>query len=258
MKSYVHTTRGFTLVELSIVLIIVALLAGGMLMSLSAQQDIKQVAETNKTLEEAREALIGFAAARGRLPCPASSLPASTGVESPSDGSGTCNYPLNGYLPGITLGIRPTDANGFVIDAWGNPIRYAIYTNPAINSVSFPFSTQNGMKNAGLENLALSSIGPPAVERNLLFVCASATGISASSCNTAPSLINNAPVVLFSIGKNGSSSNLDETANRAGNPVFVSHTPTPANGTDPGFDDIVVWLSPNILYNRMIAAGRLP
>jgi hypothetical protein len=24
------------------------------------------------------------------------------------------------------------------------------------------------------------------------------------------------------------------------------------------FDDLVTWISPNILYNRLIAAGRLP
>ena len=47
----------------------------------------------------------------------------------------------------------------------------------------------------------------------------------------------------------------DETANGNADRVVVSHTPT--TGANE-FDDIVAWLSPNVLYNRMIAAGRLP
>jgi hypothetical protein len=30
------------------------------------------------------------------------------------------------------------------------------------------------------------------------------------------------------------------------------------NADGDATDDIMVWLSPNILYNRMIAAGKLP
>lgn len=38
--------------------------------------------------------------------------------------------------------------------------------------------------------------------------------------------------------------------------VFVSHPRSAAAGNE--FDDIVVWLSPDVLYNRMVAAGQLP
>ena len=44
----------------------------------------------------------------------------------------------------------------------------------------------------------------------------------------------------------------------AADPVFISHEPAPIDAPNGEFDDIVVWLSPNILFNRMIAAGRLP
>jgi len=68
--------RGFTLVELAIVLVIVTLLAGGMMMSLSSQMDQRARTETEQKLQEIREALIGYAAshiaADGKpyLPCP--------------------------------------------------------------------------------------------------------------------------------------------------------------------------------------------
>ncbi len=51
-------------------------------------------------------------------------------------------------------------------------------------------------------------------------------------------------------------SSADETANGDNDRVFVSHTPTPPGLNE--FDDLVIWISPNILYNRLIAAGRLP
>lgn len=52
--------RGFTLIELAIVLVIITILIGGLAMPLSAQIQARRIGETNKTLEEAREAIIGY------------------------------------------------------------------------------------------------------------------------------------------------------------------------------------------------------
>ena len=38
--------------------------------------------------------------------------------------------------------------------------------------------------------------------------------------------------------------------------VFVDRDFNNSNGSE--FDDLMGWLSPNILYNRMVAGGRLP
>jgi len=54
-------TRGFTLIELAIVLVIITILVGGLAMPLTAQIQARRIAETKKTLEEAREAIIGYA-----------------------------------------------------------------------------------------------------------------------------------------------------------------------------------------------------
>jgi hypothetical protein len=88
----------------------------------------------------------------------------------------------------------------------------------------------------------------------LLSACASSAGITGIDCGTAGILTNHAPVLLFSTGKNGASGapGADEAANLDADPVFVTHE------VAPNYDDIVIWLSPNILFNRMIAAGRLP
>ena len=54
-------SRGFTLIEMAIVLIIITILIGGLAVPLSAQIQARRIAETKKTLEEAREAIIGYA-----------------------------------------------------------------------------------------------------------------------------------------------------------------------------------------------------
>ena len=55
------TQRGFTLIELAIVLVIITILIGGLAVPLSAQIQARRIAETNRTLEEAREAIMGYA-----------------------------------------------------------------------------------------------------------------------------------------------------------------------------------------------------
>ncbi len=69
---------------------------------------------------------------------------------------------------------------------------------------------------------------------------------------------NNVPLVIFSTGQNGAvlpPASLDEQENVDGDKDFVSHDFTNTAG---GFDDLVVWLSTNVLMNRMVSTGRLP
>lgn len=216
---------GFTLVELAISFLIIALLLGGALMTLSAQNDVRVTAETQRTLQQAQEALVGFAVSQGRLPCPATA--ASGGVEAPL-GGGACTA-ASGFYPAATVGIGPAD-KGFLVDAWGHPIRYAV---TAANTNAFTTSDQ------------MRTLGANALSSDLQ-VC------SDSTCAAVNVLTKNAAALIFSTGKNYPTINAgDEAENINGDSRFVSHTP------DPNFDDIVTWLSPYTLYNRMIAAGAL-
>lgn len=254
--------RGFSLVELAIVMVIVSLLAGGLIVSLSAQMELANTAETQRRLADARLALLGYAAANGRLPCPAA--PDSTGVESPS-GGGACTNPWNGFLPAITLGLGPSNGAGYAVDAWGNPIRYAVTTvKHATYCASGCFTTTDGVKalwNA-LGVASLSGTYEPDLQ-----VCTSATGLTGSgasaTCASGQTLSNNAVAVIFSQGRNGGGTptSTDELANSPSvatslDRLFVSHTPTPAGSGE--FDDLVIWLSPNQLFSQMLSAGRLP
>ena len=141
--------KGFSLIELAIVIFVITLLLGGLLVPLSSQVEQRQISDTRKYLEEIKEALIGFAVTNGRLPCPASS--ASAGVESPS-GGGACTNSYDGFVPAVTLGLAVVDNQGFAVDPWGNRVHYAVTT-----ANSNAFTTVNGMSTTGLSEIGRAS-----------------------------------------------------------------------------------------------------
>jgi prepilin-type N-terminal cleavage/methylation domain-containing protein len=268
----IHLPRlqsGFTLAELAIVLVIVALLLGGTMAMISSQTDQRKWNDTQSRLEAARDALLGYAIANGRLPCPANST--SAGAEVPA-GGGVCGTgtPQDyyggviagvtyGLLPAVTIGYQPVDSQGFALDAWGNRIRYSI------SRVTTPVTTSANFTNAA--NLKGSGIS---VLPNDLVVCASMTGTSTGpppSCVAATNSVTNQKTVvavLISTGKNGLGQvtpGLDEAANAgltANDALFISHTPTPSTVANGEFDDQVLWIPIGTLYSKLIAAGVLP
>ena len=249
-------SSGFTLAELAIVTVIVGLLLGGLLVTLSTQLELRQNSDTQKTLEIARDALIGFAIANGRLPCPAVAvLAADTGVEAPSGGSTSivpCTAPYSGYYPAVTVGLTPTDSKGYLLDSWGSRIRYAVTTATA--GVPNIFTTANQMKTTGVSNITPTS--------PYLSVCNTATGMTtgpAAACASTAKLTDGAIAVIFSLGKNYATggTGTDEAKNLDNDRAFVSHNYAPSGATNGEFDDLMVWLSPNVLYGRLAAAGAL-
>ena len=252
-----RAARGFTLVELAVVMAIVALLLGTLMYTLSAQSEQRNFEETRRRLEAARELLLAYAIVNGRLPCPATA--ASTGDESPA-GGGACTTYYGGWLPARTIGYQVLDAQNFALDAWGNRIRYAVSSTldttvptcaaPAANH----FTTAANLKANGI------TCSP-----SDLIVCKSATGITALACGGAANQVMSQDLVaaiVFSVGKNGSTSpaggGIDEAANLNGDRVFVFHTPSPPAAANGEFDDHLVWITVGELYGKMIAAGVLP
>jgi prepilin-type N-terminal cleavage/methylation domain-containing protein len=245
---------GFTLVEMAVVLLIVGLLLGGLLPTLSSRVEQQRMSEVRKQLDEIEQALIGYALINGRLPCPASS--SSNGAESFAAGgsaaNGVCSNFYNGYAPAATLGL--VTADGYAADPWGNRIHYAV------TSWNNTYTKTNGMNAAGLANLSPSDTA-------YLQVCSTATGIGTTKCATGTALTASpgVPLVIYSTGRNGSygGTGIDETSNPNINSnnndrVFVSHPPTAASAANGEFDDIVIWLSPSILLGKMVEAGMLP
>lgn len=243
--------RGFTLVELAVALFIIALLLGSILVPLGTQVEQRQISDTQKTIEEIKEALIGFAIANRYLPCPDTT---GDGVADPTT-PGTCPS-FEGFVPWVTLNV----AQG---DAWGNRLRYRVaseFTNTPLTDGSCATSDgQLGLCDSG--NITINT---------------------RSSAKVIQALASNVVAVIISHGRNGygatstdgtarasvPAANVDEAANVDSNATFAYRTRTEASSTcsdtatPPNayceFDDIVLWVSAYTIFNRMVAAGKLP
>lgn len=253
--------QGFSLIELALGLVIVATMLSALLVPLATQIDQRRTTETEKLLAEARDALIGFAIAQGRFPCPATA--ASSGVETFSAGNsattGVCAQ-FRGYLPAVTLGLSPLDRDGYMIDGYGgdrNRLRYAV-AQQVLPSGNQAFTSAGGIQALTIGGLSTAT---PA----WLAIC-SEDSTSNTSCSTGVTLANkSAIVVVWSLGNNTTTTDAvtgrspDETENLSiddTNRVFVSRTRS--DKTNEEFDDLLLWIAPNVLINRMVSAGRLP
>lgn len=110
-KLKVTSEKGFTLIEIAIVMVIIGLLAGGgvSLMGMLSERKIRN--ESAEYLDEAKFALISYAKVNGRLPW----------ADSDNDGDEDSGI-TRGTLPYLTLVLKPRDANSRVIG-------YALNTN---------------------------------------------------------------------------------------------------------------------------------
>ena len=247
--------RGFSLVEMAIVLLIVGLLMGGLLPGLASQMEQGRITDTKATMASITDALYGYAAGhRGALPCPATL--ASAGGPDPANAgttTGLCTDPFGGFIPGRLLGLTPVNANGFVVDAWGNPIRYAVSTMASGANRAITF--ENGVHELGIANFGGFANTSPAAN-TLLSVCASSAGITPASCgSTANTTSRDAIALIYSYGPSGvPTSGPDEGRNNAvpATQFFVSHTKTDT------FDHIVQWIPKNVYLTKMLAAGVVP
>src|SRR5438034_4620919 len=129
-------SNGFSLVELAVALAIIALLIAGALIPLSTQMDVRNVADTRRSMESMREAIIGFAQANGRLPCPADGTVPAGGTDAsgrpagaeqltpatlPPPSTAACTNSF-GVVPWTTLGVPETDGWNRRFSYWVSPI----------------------------------------------------------------------------------------------------------------------------------------
>lgn len=227
--------HGFSLVELAVVLVIVALLSGGLMFGLSAQRDAAALQDARHQLDTVKEALLGFAMANGRLPCPAPANLPNTDANAGRSPAPPCDNALqHGVIPWVTLGLPETDP-------WGNRLTYFgsnRFTGALTGGAQASFTMSTGVPpdNTGLadiRNLAGSTV---AIETAAVVVSHGANGAGAYRQDGSK----------IADGVGGELENSNATQ------IFVADTPT------PGFDDQLVWISPHLLKSRLVAVGKLP
>jgi len=248
--------RGFTLVEIAIVLLIVAILLGYTVALFPVQQELKQYRQANTEIDDAIEHLIAFAQVNGRLPCPDTSAPGGTldGLED-QNGTNDCDAYF-GFLPGRTLGIvGDYDATGALLDPWGTGYGYAVSPVDTTPDGDLDLVTANGVRAEGM-----AAVVPD------LFICDDSPALGDDAdCAAAASatVMANVAAVVVSLGKDGlagasniQQENYDDFHDGSDDKVYVSASHSDVANSE--FDDVVKWVSRNLLFSRMIQAEQLP
>ena len=251
---------GFTLIELAVVLLILGLLIAAFLGPLTAQLESRARAETRAAMSQAVEALYGFAVIQRRLPCADTD---GDGLEQP--GAPRCAPGTeSGMLPWRTLGLEPGDA-------WRRYLGYRV--DPAFTQPKIPGSP---CSDAG-DDFDLCELGDL-----IVYTRGDNPATGFVEGKTQLVLVSSAAAVVVSYGANGSGGvriddgtgvpapppgHLDERENVDGDAEFVSRIYSEgAAGCDDNdeatvfceYDDMVRWVAPALLIDRMVRAGRLP
>ncbi len=224
--------RGFSLIEVALVLVVVGLALGGLMSAMGSQLENKRISDTQQALEEVKEALIGYAIINKRLPGPATS--ATNGVALTS-----CPTEVicTGYVPWATLGVPKRDA-------WAKLIRYSV--TPGFVSTDITVTPPTATKIIRTRTAGVLVTEPPSVP----VVIFSHGNANFGTTETGGVIANG-----------GGPGNLDEISNNTGGTggaagtTFIRRAPSASTAIGGEFDDLVVTLTSPILIARMSKAG---
>ena len=244
-------SHGFTLIEMTIVLVIAAIALTMGVAAFTAAMENAAHAATTKRQELIKQALMTYVAKYRRLPCP--DLPGAAANGSGDDNRSTAGNVATvcvaavGIVPYIDIGL-PREA---VLDGWDNFFTYAV-TISSDTKLDWARSTNFIPGKSG--NLTVFLRDP---------------GTSSTTVNvTAP---DNAVLVLISHGPNGfgawtsqGTANVapvagsDEATNTAGGTSFIQRDPTTNTALMNGaFDDKVTYLKPGELIAGLVKDGAV-
>ena len=240
-----HHQRAFTLVELSLVLLILGLLTRSLLTPLAGARTLLNQRVTADQLESVRESLIGYVVANGALPCPVPSsslhpLVPQVGQAALSE----CSVALGG-LPASALGLAgATDEHGQLLDVWNRPYRYAVSldSHTEKGDVDLPdWTTPGEATRVGMRELAAA-----------ITVCSQP---NAGKCPQRAVRANDVVFVVLSLGLDDSpagsqAENLDDDLEYLLQDESIDQATL--------YDDQLIWsTAPDIMY-WMLRSGWLP
>ena len=211
--------QGFSLIEIAIVLVVLGFLLGSLLHPLAKKVEQDKIKLTQHNLEEIRQALLGYAALHGCLPCPA--VEATGGEERTEVNINICSKPCKysavqeGFLPWLDLGVGR-------YDAWGNRFRYRVKKEYTDYRLAADITTSLVVTDTQMVET------PDGLEPNYLTVKSETPVIA----------------IIFSYGPNRSSE-------QSGSQTYIQD-----GYLENQFDDILTWVSKNTVHDYLIAAGK--
>ncbi|WP_321326364.1 prepilin-type N-terminal cleavage/methylation domain-containing protein [Thiomicrorhabdus sp.] len=239
-----YAVRGFSLVEVAVVLAILGVIAAGSIGVYSEQRTHVLWKEGDSRLASIKSSLLKFVKTNSYMPCPDNTIPPDGFEDRNLDA--TCQADT-GNVPFNNLGLTAAD----VQDSWGNNIVYAINHN-ATNPVSMancPLSSAcyfNNTRPPMFDLTTLPVMGNPGV--NNLRVC------NGAACGpaTAPANINADALIAVLVAKNENGNlplaqlNGAEQENDNGDLYFVQSQ----YSKTPHYDDLLTTISANELKDR--------
>lgn len=234
--------RGFTLVEIAIVLLIVGLLTRTLIEPISTARQHKQFDLTRSELQQVKDSLHAHLIAHGYLPCPI--LNADVNQVSNSEEGGVCEV-RQGYVPAVVLGLSGAiNSHGALLDVWNRPYVYTVSlsNHTSKGNIRFPdWTTPGEASNVGLRHLSAE-----------LVLCVEP---SRAACPKRQVRANNLAFVVLSLGRDDSTTGA-QSENQDGDETFVIN-PLSIR-TDSPFDDQIVWSSTQDILYWMLRAAWLP
>jgi prepilin-type N-terminal cleavage/methylation domain-containing protein len=224
-----HSSQGYSLTELAIVLVIIGLVAGMTLSLGKMQMDIAESEGTRERLQLIHDALSLFQKKNKRYPCPAlpaaSAADATYGLEVSGGCTSACPAGLNCSNSAV-IGVVPFKAlrlnEEVAYDSWGNRIAYAIDKNhteaSTFNTGGIPIKDING-----------NEITSSPLLGDAIFVLVSHGSDSKGAYNKSGA-------VATACGTTG-----EDVENCNGDDIFVDNRFIPSDNAASYYDDLVIW-----------------
>lgn len=218
--------KGFTLIELSVVIVIIGIIISAIATVLPSLIYSSKIKKARATLEKIDYAIQGYAIANNRLPFAAG---ANDGVETTDT--------FIGFLPYQTLGLSLGQ------DPWANEIRYAVYgVTAGTNNLTDIFADTDAFCTA-LTQASTAAFDSTIPHTTTAATCGSAD--AANSSNQAYILISGGPKDMDGI--NGFFDACNDPATTTFN--------TPNKIMDTTYDDLIRAFSVNELIQRMCSGS---
>lgn len=231
--------KGFSLIELAVVLVIIGILVGGFIGALGTRIDTSRQLETKNSLEDIRAALYGFAMSQSpvRLPCP----------DIDNDGKedltlGKCDVLTSlGNIPWVTLGLQREDA-------WGSTYSYWV-ADEFSNNTGFILTTLSAGV-ARIDNTV--NAGGNTISNNIVAVIIS-HGKNQYGSIGVDDVARSAVPAGVPFNDERENQDVDPVA-----PVLFINRPITSDTAPVVFDDMLLWISEYEIKGRMAQAGVLP